>query len=130
MAIDVTVSTQCDRCKRKETVTISSDKLEEFELRHSEEEAQQQAVNDFVAEHKDALPDLVVILKGEVTMFNNVCDAHCVKPIRNHLDLIFKEREPRKPRKKKAKDGNTGPAEPEEKTDTMTKAKAKVKAKK
>jgi hypothetical protein len=105
MAIDVAVTTKCDRCKRKEQVTISSDKVAEYEALQEAEKAHQQAVIDFVASTQEAdrhkLPDLVVIFKGKVQMLSNVCDAYCAKTVQNSLDVLFREAKPRKPRKKR-----------------------------
>jgi len=111
MAIDVTVTEQCDRCKRKEQVTISSDKLGEFEERQEKQDRDRSKVQSFVDENVGALPDLVVIFKGKVHMLSNVCDAYCAKTVQNNLDVLFREAKPRKPRKKKDKteaksDGN------------------------
>lgn len=101
MAIEVTVTEQCDRCKRKEQVTISSDKVAEFEARAESHMAQQAAVKDFVDAQNGKLPDLVVIFKGKVSMLSNVCDAFCTKTVANGLDILFREHKPRKPRAKK-----------------------------
>jgi len=101
MAIDVTVTEQCDRCKRKEQVTIPSDKVGEFEQRAAEAERRKQVVQAFVDEHKDGLPDLVVIYKGTVQMLGNVCDAYCDKTVQNTLAPLFREPKERKPRTKK-----------------------------
>ena len=101
MAIDVAVTTQCDRCKRKEQVVISSDKVAEYEAKKEAEKAQQQAVIEFVEKNKGKLPDLVVIFKGKAQMLSNVCDAYCAKTVQNNLDILFREAKPRKPRKKK-----------------------------
>ena len=107
MAIDVTVTEQCDRCKRKEQVTIPSDKIEQFEAKQQAAEDYKKAVVDFVQSTQEAdrfkLPDLVVIFKGKVMMLSNVCDAYCAKTVQNNLDVLFREAKPRKPRKKKEK---------------------------
>lgn len=99
MAIDVTVTEQCDRCKRKEQIVISSDKLEEFEAKQQKAVAVRENVEQFVQEND--LPDLVVIFKGEVKMLSNVCDAHCAKPVKNNVETLFREHKERKPRSKK-----------------------------
>lgn len=101
MAIDVTVTEQCDRCKRKEQVVISSDKVAEFEAKAAEAAGRRSTVEDFVREHKDALPDLVVIFKGKVTMLSNVCNAYCAKTVANGMEVLFREYKERKQREKK-----------------------------
>jgi hypothetical protein len=101
MAIDVTVTEQCDRCKRKEQVVISSDKVAEFEAKAAEAAARRGTVDQFVRDNQDKLPDLVVIFKGKVTMLSNVCDAYCAKTVINGLDVLFREYKERKPREKK-----------------------------
>lgn len=101
MAIDVTVTEQCDRCKRKEQIVVSSDKVVEFEARGVEAAARRDNVNAFVQANKGKLPDLVVIFKGKVTMLSNVCDAYCAKTVTNGMDVLFREYKERKPREKK-----------------------------
>lgn len=109
MAIDVTVVEQCDRCKRKERIIISSDKLAEFEAKQHKAVALREAVQEFVETNE--LPDLVVIFKGQVRMLSNVCDAHCAKPVKNNIDTLFREHKERKPRTKKAKNGDAKDAQ-------------------
>jgi hypothetical protein len=118
MAIDVTVTEQCGRCKRKERVVIKSDQIEAFEQKERDAEQSRNAVETFVADNTDKLPDLVVIFKGKVQMISQVCDAHCAKTVQNTLDTLFREPKPRKPRAKKqakqakpAKDKAAPPAE-------------------
>jgi hypothetical protein len=120
MAIDVTVTTQCDRCKRKEQVVISSDKVAEFEERQARDEEARKTVENFVVEHGE-LPDLVVIFKGKVQMLSNVCDAHCAKTVENNLETMFRVAKPRKPRTKKT---------PEEKAEAKAAKDAKSNGKK
>jgi hypothetical protein len=112
MAIDVAVTEQCSRCKRKEQVTISSDKVPEFEARQEAEKAQEQAVIDFVEANKGKLPDLVVIFKGKVQMLSSVCDAYCTKTVQNGVDTLFREHKPRKPRTKKPAEPSEPPKDP------------------
>lgn len=99
MAIDVTVTESCNRCKRKEQVTISSDKVGEFEARHDQHVANKSTVDDFVRENEGKLPDLVVIFKGKVQMLSKVCDAYCTKTVQNGVDTLFREHKVRKPRR-------------------------------
>lgn len=107
MPINVTVTEQCSRCKRKEQVTIRSDQVEVFEKREEERKLDEQAVLDFVASRQEAdrykLPDLVVVFKGRVQMLSQVCDAHCTKTVQNGIDALFREHQPRQPRQAKAK---------------------------
>jgi hypothetical protein len=95
MAIPVTVTKQCGRCKRKEHVTISSDQVAAFEKAEEEHAARRTKVNRFVEENGDALPDLVVIFKGKVQMISEVCDAYCARTVQNNIDPLFRERKPR-----------------------------------
>jgi hypothetical protein len=110
MAIDVTVTEQCGRCKRKEQVTIKSDQVEAFEKKDEERKEYEQSVIEFVESRQEAdrhkLPDLVVIFKGKVQMISQVCDAHCAKTVQNGIEALFREHKPRKPRTKKASPGN------------------------
>lgn len=96
MAIDVSVTEQCARCKRKEQITISSDKVPEFEARQEATKEHEQAVIDFVEANQGKLPDLVVIFKGKVQMLSQICDAHCTKTVQNNVDALFREHKPRK----------------------------------
>jgi hypothetical protein len=132
MAIDVTVTEQCDRCKRKEQVTIPSDRIGEFERRQIEAQEHQAKVTQFVQDNEGALPDLVVIFKGKVQMLSNVCDAYCAKTVQNNVDVLFREVKPRKPRKKKdkteAKSEGNGKTEEAKADDKATKRKGKSKA--
>ena len=98
MAIDVHVTEQCHRCKRKEQITISSDKVGEFEQKQVEAKARQSLVEQFVAEQKGQLPDLVVIFKGKVKMLSQICDAHCTSTVQNNVDALFREHKPRQPK--------------------------------
>ena len=118
MAIDVTVTEQCDRCKRKEQVTIPSDKIGEFEARAEAQAAYMARVNQFVTENASELPDLVVIFKGKVQMLSNVCDAYCAKTVLNGVDMLFREHKERKPRQKRT---------PEEKAAAKAAKEAKAK---
>lgn len=93
MAIDVTVKQQCSRCKREVELTISSDELAEFEAQVSKGSEQEQAIRNFV--EANDMPDLVVIFKGEVQVFSEVCAAHCEKPVTNSIGNIFREPKPR-----------------------------------
>ena len=102
MPIEVTMKTKCDRCKRETEQTVSSDQLAEFEAQLEEAEAQRQKVLDFAEENKGALPDLVLIFKGDVRMFGNVCEDYCTKPVQNIIETLFKERAPRRRRRTKA----------------------------
>ena len=95
MAIDVHVTEQCHRCKRKEQITISSDKVPEFEQRQVASKTHEQAVIDFAEANKGKLPDLVVIFKGKVQMLSQICDAHCAKTVQNSVDSLFREHKPR-----------------------------------
>jgi uncharacterized metal-binding protein YceD (DUF177 family) len=119
MAIDVTVTEQCKRCKRKEQVTISSDKVAEFEAKAEATKAHEQAVIDFVEANQGKLPDLVVIFKGKTQMLSSVCDAYCAKTVQNGVDVLFREHKPRKPRTQKT---------PEEKAANKAAKEAKAKA--
>jgi hypothetical protein len=101
MAIEVTVTEQCGRCKRKEQVTIPSDQIEAFEQKEQKQVADRERVEAFIKENAGNLPDLVVIFKGKVRMTSQVCDAHCAKTVVNSLDTLFREPKPRKPRTKK-----------------------------
>jgi hypothetical protein len=101
MPIDVTVTEQCDRCKRKEQITIPSDKIAEFEARAEAQAAERARVEQFVEENKGQMPDLVVIFKGEVQTLSNVCDAYCAKTVKNGLEIMFREPKQRKPRQEK-----------------------------
>jgi hypothetical protein len=101
MAIDVAVTEQCSRCRRKAQIVIPSDKVGEFEQKQAEENRQEQNVRTFVAEQKGALPDLVIIYKGNVTVLSTVCDAFCAKTVTNLLVPIFREPKERKPRTQK-----------------------------
>jgi hypothetical protein len=106
MAIDVAVTEQCARCKRKEQITISSDKVPEFEARQEAVKEHEQAVIQFAEANKGKLPDLVVIFKGKVQMLSQICDAHCTKTVQNNVDALFREHKPRAPRKPKPASGN------------------------
>ena len=119
MPIDVTVTERCHRCKRKEQITISSDKIEEFEQKDAAAKAHEQSVIDFVEANKDKLPDLVVIFKGKVQMLSSICDAYCTKTVQNGVDTLFREHKPRKPRTQKT---------PEEKAADKAAKEAKAKA--
>ena len=119
MPIDVTVTEHCHRCKRKEQITISSDKIDEFEQKDAAAKAHEQSVVEFVESHKGHLPDLVVIFKGQVQMLSNVCDAYCAKTVQNGVDTLFREHKQRKPRTQKT---------PEEKAADKAAKEAKAKA--
>lgn len=101
MAIDVTVTEQCNRCKRKAQIIISSDKLAAYEEKDAQHVANKSTVDDFVRENEGKLPDLVIIFKGKVQMLSQVCDAHCAKTVQNGVDALFREHKPRKPRQQK-----------------------------
>ena len=101
MAIDVTVTEQCSRCRRKAQITIPSDKVGEFEQRQAEEDRQEQVVRAFAEDNKGKLPDLVIIYKGNVSVLSSICDAFCEKTVSNLLVPIFREPKERKPRTKK-----------------------------
>ena len=135
MAIDVTVTEQCGRCKRKEQITISSDKVSEFEQRQVAEKQHEQNVIDFVEANQGKLPDLVVIFKGKVQMTSAVCEAHCTKTVQNNVDALFREHKPRAPRKPKPKDddaatnASAGNGTKDDKKDTSAATPAKGKGK-
>jgi hypothetical protein len=109
----VTVTEGCNRCNREVPVEIDSSEIPEREKALDTRTAAREEVVTYLEGQKNA-PDLVVLFKGKVRTIDRVCDAHCVSPVNNGLDAIFKTIDPskRKPRKPKpdadAKGGSNG----------------------
>lgn len=120
----VTITDKCDRCKReapKEVDSADIPKLEAAaEKREKAVESVAASINELQANYGDAVPDLIVVYKGEVKSIGKVCDAFCDKTVQNQIKAMFKDMDVSK-RKPKSKD---------KKEDTGKDAKKDAKAKK
>jgi hypothetical protein len=106
--MEVKITKSCDRCKRREEIPIDSEKIPELEAKDAEQKSMQDKIRQFFETMGGGTPDLVVIFKGKVQITSNICDAHCVKPVQNQLENVFREAKPRQPRTKNADKDKSG----------------------
>jgi len=107
----VTITDKCQRCKREAPREVDSSDIpgiEEADKKRQQTEAHIETVfADMETEAGGAMPDLVVYLRGEVTILGQVCDAFCLKTVTNARDTMFKDISERKGRPKKANGAKT-----------------------
>lgn len=104
----VTITDKCDRCKREAPKEVDSTEIPQLEAanerRQQALEAISNAFKDLNANYEGAMPDLIVVYKGQIQTTGKVCDAFCDKTIQNQITAMFKDIDvsKRKPKTKKA----------------------------
>ena len=106
--VSITLKKTCGRCHRPNDVEYSDvDAAKNEEGREKVKEAVAKELSEFVAAKADVMPDLVVILDGEIVISHAfLCEnggpkSNCSKRVLELLGQI-KPLAPRKPRSKKA----------------------------
>lgn len=101
MGMNVKVEQGCDRCKRKELIDIDSDLISALQSAEKRRAETHIKIEEFFKSLGADMPDLVTLFMGEVQITSSICSAHCVSPVKNQLENVFREAKPRAPRTKK-----------------------------
>lgn len=90
----VTVTEQCDRCKREAPKQVDSRDIADLEAAEVLQQSVEEQIRDFFSALDGPLPSALTLCNGNVRMMFNVCDAHCIKPVENALATIYREERP------------------------------------
>jgi hypothetical protein len=118
----VTITDKCHRCQREAPREVDSSEIPGIEAaekkRKEVEEQVREALRAIAEASGEAMPDVVLYLRGQVSVTQKICDAFCVKTVGNARDAMFKVMSERKGRPKKNKDNGA-----KSKDDNKTKTK-------
>ena len=108
----VTTVQKCSRCKREVPVEIDADDVPKYREALAKRVETLKAVEAFFRDKPD-LPDLVVVLKGQVSSIDTVCDDFCKNTIDHALATAFRDIDPSKRAPRKTRTPEEMPTETE-----------------